>query len=235
MTFLAPWVLLGAAAAAIPLALHFFYRARYRPTPWAAMKFLRLSIEQTSRRLKFRELILLVLRVLVLVLLAVALARPASSALTGTGGGESVDAVFLIDTSYSMAARDGGVTRLERAKLAAQKVLDQLPPSSTVRVITFAARANVLGPRSPGNFDQARLILQSIGPTDLATDYLPAFAEAAAALDRGTSPNKEVYLFSDLQALGWEQQPDAVRAACEGLHRRAGLYLVRCGRRSPRN
>ena len=36
MSFLAPWMLLGGLAVAVPIALHFFYKARYRPRPWAA-------------------------------------------------------------------------------------------------------------------------------------------------------------------------------------------------------
>src|SRR5205807_5691510 len=72
MGFLAPTMLWGAAAAAIPIALHLFFRSRYRTVPWAAMKFLLTSMEQTSRRLRFQELLLLVLRCALLVLLAVA-------------------------------------------------------------------------------------------------------------------------------------------------------------------
>src|SRR5436309_12957931 len=103
MSFLAPYMLWGAAAASIPIALHFFFRSRYRTVPWAAMKFLLMSIEQTSRRLRFQELLLLILRVALLVLLALALARPLSTIGGGAGAGEAVDAVFLFDTSYSMA------------------------------------------------------------------------------------------------------------------------------------
>jgi len=106
MTFLNPLMLFGSLAVGIPIALHFFYRARYRPLPWAAMHFLRLSIEQTSRRLRFQELLLLLLRVAVCFLLAMALARPASTSLTSGGGrGESVDALIIVDTSYSIGAK----------------------------------------------------------------------------------------------------------------------------------
>ena len=69
-------MLWGAAAAGIPIALHFFFRSRYRTVPWAAMKFLLTSVEQTSRRLKFQEYALLLLRMMVLTLLAVAFMRP---------------------------------------------------------------------------------------------------------------------------------------------------------------
>src|SRR5215831_13041266 len=115
MSFLAPVMLWGAAAAGIPVALHFFFRSRYRTVPWAAMRFLLTSIEQTSRRLRFQELLLLLLRVLVLVVLALALARPVTSLLGGAGR-QPVDAVFLFDTSFSMGARDGEMSRLQRAR-----------------------------------------------------------------------------------------------------------------------
>ena len=62
MTFLAPWMLWGMLAASVPVIVHLFFRARYRPLPWAAMKFLLASVEQTSRRVKFQELILLLVR-----------------------------------------------------------------------------------------------------------------------------------------------------------------------------
>src|SRR5882724_12500619 len=79
MAFLAPFLLWGALAAGIPVAIHLFFRSRYRTVPWAAMKFLLTSVEQTSRRLRFQELLLLMLRVLLLVILALALARPVLS------------------------------------------------------------------------------------------------------------------------------------------------------------
>src|SRR3954466_935949 len=79
MGFLAPYLLWGALAASIPVILHLFFRSRYRTVPWAAMKFLLTSVEQTSRRLRFQELLLLMLRILVLVVLALAVARPVLS------------------------------------------------------------------------------------------------------------------------------------------------------------
>src|SRR5437764_7363482 len=150
MGFLAPLMLIGAAAGSIPLILHFFYRARYRPVPWGAMKFLRLAVEQTSRRLRFQQIVLLLLRILLMILLAVALARPVTcSSVTAGKRGEAVDAVFVIDLSYSMNAREGQKTRLELAKEAALKVIDDLPPNSTVQVVTCTDRAVAAGPKSP--------------------------------------------------------------------------------------
>src|SRR5262245_6826079 len=123
MTFLSPAMLLGVIAVCIPIALHFFFRCRYRLVQWAAMTFLLTSIEQTSRRLRFQELLLLILRCTLLALLAFALARPLSSVVRGSGGGDAVDAVFVFDTSYSMGASDGAMSRLDRAKTEARSIL----------------------------------------------------------------------------------------------------------------
>jgi hypothetical protein len=235
MGFFAPFMLWGATAAGIPIALHFFFRSRYRTIPWAAMKFLLTSIEQTSRRLRFQELLLLLARVAVLVLLAIALARPLAQATPGAGQGEAVDAVFVIDTSYSMGVREGTETRLDKAKAAALGLIDQLPAHSTVQVVTCADRAALLGPAAASNLDQARDIINNIELSSLATDFLPGVKEAAAALRRGQSPNKEFYLFSDMQKLGWEQQSQPLVEALKEVHEKAAVYLVRCGTASPKN
>ena len=229
MAFLAPFMLLGTLAAGIPIALHFFYRSRYRTVPWAAMKFLLVSIEQTSRRLKFQEMLLLAMRVLLLLLLALAMARPSGSSAGRGTRGDAVDAVLVIDNSLSMGARagvappggggdpylsalrqlagpDGGVTCFDRARAAALAVLANLPAHSTVHVYASADRASLLGPRTPSHLDQARELIETMSLSSLGTDFLPAVTAASETLEHGPSPNKELYLFSDMQRRGWEAQ-----------------------------
>ncbi len=235
MSFLSPWMLFGAAAVSVPILLHLFFRSRYRTVPWAAMKFLLTSIEQTSRRLKFQEILLLILRCLVLAALAFAMARPITSAARGTGRGDAVDAVFVMDVSYSMGASDGPRSRLDRAKAAAIEILDKLPGHSTVQIVASSDRADNLGPRSPSNLDQARQLIQNLEITGLATDFAPGIAEAKTILEHGQLPNKELYLFSDMQKSGWEQQSSALKNDLKELKDKAGVFLVRCGSRTLKN
>jgi hypothetical protein len=257
MSFLAPYMLGGLLACGIPIALHFFYRSRYRTVPWAAMKFLLASIEQTSRRLRFQELLLLALRIAVLALLATALARPSTTAARG-GQGDAVDAVLLIDTSLSMEARDGvappnagddpylsalkqfaasdgSVTRLDRAKAAALAVLNGLPPHSTAQVIAVSERATLMGPQTPSHLDRARQIIADLQATHLGSDLLPGVSEADATLRRGQSPNKELYLFSDMQKRGWEAQAAALADKFKDIHAFARVHLTHCATRTPDN
>jgi hypothetical protein len=229
MQFLSPWMLAGAAAVSIPIALHFFFRARYKPLPWAPMKFLKEAIEQTSRRLRFQEWILLALRCLAIILLALALARPGYKTAVTAGRGEAIDAVLVFDTSYSMAARDGDKTRLDRAREAALGVLETLPANSSVQVFACSDRATLLGPRERFNLDQARELIKKIEVTSLATDLLPGITEGFAAAKAGTAPAKELYVFTDMQKAGFERQSGALKAKCEEVRGQANLVFVRCG------
>ncbi len=228
MGILAPLMLLGGLAVSVPLVLHFFYKARHRPLPWAAMEFLRQSIEQTSRRLKFQELILLALRCLALILLALALARFSFSTGARSGRGESVAAVFVFDTSYSMGAKDQDKNRLDRAKEAALSIIDSLPRNSSVQIYTCTDRAVQL-PFTPTNLDQARNVVKGIELTSQSGDILPGLIDGDAALDRAEGTNKELYIFSDLQKNGWERQAAALKEKAKEIQKRATLIIVRCG------
>ncbi|MBA4062488.1 MAG: hypothetical protein C0501_02050 [Isosphaera sp.] len=229
MQLLASSMMWGAAAVSIPIALHFFYKARYRPLPWAPMRFLKEAIEQTSRRLKFQEWVLLALRCLALLLLALAISRPASSSLSGTGRGGAIDAVFVLDTSYSMDARDGDKTRLERARAAAAAVLDTLPKGSSCQVITCSDRAALLGPRDKFNLDEARALVARVKSTSLSSDLFPGLTEALAAVKAESNRAREVYVFSDLQEDALNRQQGAVRGRCDEIKKVANLVFVRCG------
>ncbi|MBL9127294.1 MAG: BatA domain-containing protein, partial [Verrucomicrobiales bacterium] len=50
MSFLNPALLAFGAAIAVPILIHLLNRRRFRTVTWAAMKFLRASIEKNRRR-----------------------------------------------------------------------------------------------------------------------------------------------------------------------------------------
>ena len=224
-------MLAGAAAISIPIALHFFFRARYKPLPWAPMRFLKEAIEQTSRRLRFQEWILLALRCLAIILLAIALARPGWKTAITAGRGEAIDAVLVFDTSYSMAALVGEdkKTHLDKAKEAAKAVLETLPANSSVQILTSSDRATLLGPRERFNLDQARQLIDGLEVTSLSTDLYPGITEAFSVAQSGTAPAKEIYVFTDMQKSGFERQSGALKDRCAEIRTQANLVFIRCG------
>src|SRR5207302_8409599 len=77
MSFLNPIMLAGLAAISVPIIIHLLNRRKFQKVVWAAMRFLKISVEQNQRRMRIEDMILLALRCLLLALLALALARPA--------------------------------------------------------------------------------------------------------------------------------------------------------------
>src|SRR5918996_1140853 len=110
LSFLSPLFLIGAAAAAIPIALHLFFRRTDPVIDFAAMRYLRPAPVEHSRRRRLRELLLLALRVAALCLLAMAFARPYLSQSAAALSAPIL--VVLVDTSVSMTAPG----QFERAK-----------------------------------------------------------------------------------------------------------------------
>ncbi|WP_288423421.1 BatA domain-containing protein [uncultured Spirosoma sp.] len=71
-----PYMLWGALAVVIPIAIHFWHRKQGKPLPWAATGWLEKKQQQQSRGLRFDDRWLLLVRCLLVVLLAVLLAQP---------------------------------------------------------------------------------------------------------------------------------------------------------------
>ena len=139
------WI--GAAAVSVPSIIHLLNRRKFERVVWAAMRFLRVSVEQNQRRIRVEDMLLLALRCLLLLLLGLALARPTirSVAAGGWFGQAKVTSVVLLDNSYSMSAADGAKSRFENAKEAAVKAIDSLPAGSSVSVL-LASDAIPTGP-----------------------------------------------------------------------------------------
>ena len=140
--FLSPLFLVGVAAAAIPIAIHLFYRRTEPVIDFAAMRYLRRAPVEHSRRRRLRELVLLALRVTALVLLALAFARPYFSDSVAAQSGAAT--LVMIDTSVSLSAPG----RFEAARERARRAIEDAPATHAVGLVAFAQAADVIAPVS---------------------------------------------------------------------------------------
>jgi hypothetical protein len=200
VAFLSPLFLLGAAAIAIPVAIHLFFRRTDPVIPFAAMRFLRRApVEQASRR-RLRELLLLALRAAALLLLAFAFARPY---LAQSASAVSAPAtVVMVDTSASVSTP----AQFERVRTRALDVIRSAAPNHEVGVVTFAHGANVLAPLSA---DRAGAVaaVSRLKPGAGATRYRAALHRAAEEFgDRAG----RIVVITDLQQSGWDADEGGV-------------------------
>jgi von Willebrand factor type A domain/CARDB len=128
-----------------------------------------------------------------------------------------------------LAGSDGAVSRFDRARAAALAVLAALPQGSTVQVVAASDRAELLGPRTPSHLDAAKALIEQMTLTECGTDLEPAVTRAAALLEAGPSPGKELYVFSDMQKNGFEANPTKLTGALRAMRERTAITFVRCG------
>jgi hypothetical protein len=205
MSFLAPVLLAGLVAIAIPILLHLVQRERTRIVPFPSLMFLRKIPYESVRRRAIRDWPLLVLRALALALVAIAFARPflpgSAGRASAAGGGREV--VVLLDRSYSMGYAD----HWNRARDQARRTVNGLGPGDRATVVFFSTDVEI-GPRSAS--DRAPLVTAIDGarPGAGATRYGPALRAASSILASSDLPHREIVLISDFQKSGWDHARD---------------------------
>ena len=204
MGFVAPLVLLGLGALAVPVFVHLIQRERKRVVEFPSLMFLRRIPYQSVRRRRIRDVLLLVMRLAALTLIVLAFARPffRRDALAAAAQNGAREAVIVVDTSYSMGYGD----RWPKAQAAARAAINALNPGDRASLVFFAAGADV-AVRSAA--DKGRLssglAAARVGPG--ATRYAPALKLAGSLLSESPLPRREIVLITDFQRRGWEQTP----------------------------
>lgn len=204
MTFLNPAFLFGLVAAAIPVVLHLISLRRLRTVEFSTLSFLKELQQTRIRRLKLRQLLLLILRTVLILLIVLAFSRPT---IKGSLGAESTvrattTAAIVIDDSNSMTASDQQGLYLTQAREAAQHVLGLLGEGDEVSLLR-------LSEVSPGESHPGLSPLRDFGILhsriqDVATSSIHRHLEDALRILAGTVSssknfNKEVYVISDFQ------------------------------------
>jgi hypothetical protein len=197
LSFVEPLLLLGLAAAALPLVLHLLSSVRAQETPFPTLRFLRVSMEKTARRRRIQHWLLMLLRALVLGLLALAVAQPISEAAGGWIDARRSAAVVVLDNSYSMAA-GAGQSRFDRARAMARDILSTEPEPALAGLMTTSGGHVSRG--LSADLDTLRRLLEQT-PISYEPDALSSrVSEAIDLLIREPSAaRKAVYVLTDLQ------------------------------------
>jgi hypothetical protein len=204
MGFIAPLVLIGLGALAVPVFVHLIQRERKRVVEFPSLMFLRRIPYQSVRRRRIRDVLLLLMRLAALALIVLAFARPffRRDTLAAAAQNGAREAVILVDNSYSMGYGD----RWQKAQAAARDAVNALAPGDRASLVFFSSGGDV-AVRSAA--DKGRLTAGvaggKVGPA--ATRYAPALKLAGSLLAESPLPRREIILISDFQRRGWEQTP----------------------------
>ena len=212
MTFLSSAMLPALGALAVPIIIHLWQQRRVREVPFSTLRFLRVVAAKTTRSAKLEHLLLLLLRGTIIALVALAAARPVVSNVgEALFGGKAPRVVALvIDESLSMGYKVGEQTRLQTAVEQARLVMDSLKPGDAVAVIGASDHSRVLIAEPTVDLAAARKALDGIRQGEGSTDFAGPLKDAAKALSKVSRGIRQVYLFTDGQASGWQFDPALV-------------------------
>ncbi len=215
LSFLNPIILIGLIAAAIPILLHLLTKSRAKTIDFSTLHFLKELQRQKIRKVKLRQLLLLILRTLIIVLLVLAFARP--TARRAIYGGQRATAAqssmaIVLDNSLSMAREAEGSRLFDRAVDRAEEIAD---------LLTHGGEAFVLLAESPprlahrGAVHEADRLLQILRSQEISysrTNISAAIEKARELLEQSDNINREIYLVSDLQTNAFSHREDSVAA-----------------------
>ncbi|GMV83585.1 MAG: hypothetical protein AMXMBFR7_47690 [Planctomycetota bacterium] len=207
MEFLTGTMLWGLLAGGLPILIHLTGRAKPVVHRFPALRFIVASQRSSSRALRIKHLLLLLLRVAAIALLALALARPmfpwfAGAGLAGLARGEYV---LVLDASLSMQFKDQNTTRFERAREQAMEFVGRLAPESRVALLLATEDVEYRQARLTLDHLHVRDLLERSEPTARGLDLAAALQAARRVFDREPAGvlSRSIVFFTDLQAENW--------------------------------
>ncbi len=165
---------------------------------FSSLKHLKAMQRRQVRRLKIRQILLLILRMLIILAVVLAFARPTLQE-GGIGSHASVSAVILFDNSASMNryVADGDLFELARKRI--EELLTTFGEADQVALVPLYGGA--------GNDNAVRFataatavdLLSRIQPGSSDADLQSGLDKALELLERSDNLNQEIYLVTDQQ------------------------------------
>ncbi|MFH1377731.1 MAG: BatA domain-containing protein [Planctomycetota bacterium] len=203
MGFLTSAFLYGLGLALAPILIHLFFRMRKKRLVFSSLQFLNVALRVSRRRLRLRDLILLILRTAAIALLALGFARPwlLSSLSSGDRPAAQESLVIILDDSPSMGVRFRHLTRFSVARDIIRSILNDSLPEDRIQLVLTSDPTQSVN-RDP--FNRPAVEAAASGePTYLRGSLTNALARAER-LFNAESPDdvarRRVVIISDFQS-----------------------------------
>ena len=137
MTFLSPSSLLFLFAVGIPIAIHILNQISSKKVDFSSIRFIKSLENNAIRNVKFKKLVLLLLRIGFIASIVLMLSRPVTKGfMPGWISAELESRLLLvIDNSSSMSGKVNSMTLLESAKDAAKDVSQIFNNNTIINIV----------------------------------------------------------------------------------------------------
>lgn len=203
LSLLAPYALAASALLAIPIIVHLLKPRKVRQTPFSSLRWLHLTRQHLTRRIRWHQFLLFLLRAGFIILLVLALARPIFS--TGQEG-KPAERFIVLDVSRSMKYKDGEKPNvMDHARELATHLVRQALPEDRTALLLTSSRTDVLCPLGP-DAEDCLAALASVRASNADTDLGSALPVIRSMLS-GCRPNADIRIvfITDNYQRNWNQ------------------------------
>jgi hypothetical protein len=205
LTFLNTAFLFAALAALLPLVIHLISRRRVATVDFSSLRFLKELERRKIRRVRLRQILLLIIRSLIILFAALALARPTlRGPLAGSARSHARTSIAIVlDDSASMSRERGAGSVWTAAAEKAAQLAELLDEGDQAFLVTAGSPPRAI--IEEGTFSPDVLLE---GANDLSqgywsTDYAEAIRLALGLLAGSRNLIRELYVVGDMQLSGW--------------------------------
>jgi uncharacterized membrane protein len=200
MTFLNPAILIGLAAASLPVIIHLLNLRKLKKIEFSTLIFLKELQKNKIRRVKLKQWLLLALRVLIILLFVTAFARPTLEGISigGTTSAAKTTAVFILDDSFSMSVVDQNGSYINQAEQTIKELLSNFEEGDEAGLILVSGDAEGEVPVTT-NINLVEEKLKNINVSNASGTINSALIKASNLILESKNFNKEIYLLSDFQ------------------------------------
>jgi len=188
--------------ALVPLIIHLLYKRKITVVKFSSLMFIEKAQKENSKRIKLREILLLILRTLLILSLVFAISRPVFApkgtdpkTLKSASGGKSI--IFIIDNSLSMGLTENAISLVDEAVLKAENIMSSIfTPGDAIAVLPTVPFGSVYSYREFHSIEDARMELRSIKPSFTSGSIMEPLRIAELF---SSSVDKRIFIFSDFQ------------------------------------
>jgi hypothetical protein len=237
MTFLNPLVLFGLIAASIPIIIHLLNLRKLKVIEFSSLQFLKEMQKNKMRKIRIKQILLLILRTLAIIFLVLSFSRPTIRNINLAGLGSEVKntIILVIDDTPSMSVEDKQGSYISQAKKLAEKILESSEEGDEIYLIRFSD-LNILKENfEPVSKNIAQREIENVEVKDISRTFVDVFLSVSKILDQTKNLSKEVYILTDFQKTNLPEDLSNLPKLDKSFDANTRIYVFKIGEKEAFN
>jgi|WetSurMetagenome_2_1015567.scaffolds.fasta_scaffold06401_3 hypothetical protein len=234
MTFINSYFLFALTAILIPIFLHLFNLHKVKKMEFSTLMFLKEIQKSKLRRIRIKQLLLLIIRILIITFLVLAFSNPVYKGyLSGNNPDIRKCGIFVLDNSFSVSVKDVQGSYYEQAKNSIQNILKLYGTDDKLFLITSSHLKNF----EKGESKDIQSLLDSLKNLELTVvpftlPQMMGFTKDIISNDN--YPLYEVFILSDYQKTNFVSE-NINNDIFKNINKNIHLYNIDIGKRIANN